>query len=151
MRRPMPVFVMLLLLYVMYRFNERANPTPSTATHNTLLEVSWTVLPILILVAIAIPSFIASRRAVKENLDIVKLAGIASAAKTFRQSMGQNRFPYLGELNDTLPGQTSPLCAISESGGRRRVAARGVGTPRGDRTVTSASPMPSEVIVLSTS
>jgi cytochrome c oxidase subunit 2 len=51
------VFVMLLLLYVMYRFNERANPTPSNATHNTLLEVAWTVVPILILVAIAIPSF----------------------------------------------------------------------------------------------
>ncbi len=51
------VFVLLLLLYVMYRFNERANPTPSKATHNTLLEVAWTVVPILILVAIAIPSF----------------------------------------------------------------------------------------------
>jgi cytochrome c oxidase subunit 2 len=51
------VFVMLLLIYVMYRFNERNNPTPSKVTHNTLLEVSWTVLPILILVAIAIPSF----------------------------------------------------------------------------------------------
>jgi cytochrome c oxidase subunit 2 len=51
------VFVLLLLLYVMYRFNERANPTPSRSTHNTLLEVAWTVVPILILVAIAIPSF----------------------------------------------------------------------------------------------
>jgi cytochrome c oxidase subunit 2 len=51
------VFVMLLLLYVIYRFNERANPTPSTVTHNTMLEVAWTVVPILILVAIAIPSF----------------------------------------------------------------------------------------------
>jgi cytochrome c oxidase subunit 2 len=51
------VFVMLLLLYVMYRFNERANPTPSKVTHHTLLEVAWTVVPILILVAIAIPSF----------------------------------------------------------------------------------------------
>ncbi len=51
------VFVLLLLLYVMYRFNERANPTPSRSTHNTLLEVAWTVIPILILVAIAIPSF----------------------------------------------------------------------------------------------
>ncbi len=51
------VFVALLLLYVMYRFNERANPTPSKSTHNTLLEVAWTVVPILILVAIAIPSF----------------------------------------------------------------------------------------------
>ena len=51
------VFVMLLLIYVMYRFNERSNPTPSRVTHNTVLEVTWTVLPILILVAIAIPSF----------------------------------------------------------------------------------------------
>ena len=51
------VFVMLLLLYIIYRFNERANPTPSTVTHNTVLEVAWTVVPILILVAIAIPSF----------------------------------------------------------------------------------------------
>jgi cytochrome c oxidase subunit II len=51
------VFVLLLLIYVIYRFNERANPTPSKVTHNTLLEVMWTVVPILILVAIAIPSF----------------------------------------------------------------------------------------------
>ncbi len=51
------VFVLLLMLYVMYRFNERSNPTPSRTAHNTLLEVTWTVVPILILVAIAIPSF----------------------------------------------------------------------------------------------
>ncbi len=51
------VFVLLLLIYVIYRFNERANPTPSTVTHNTVLEVAWTVVPILILVVIAIPSF----------------------------------------------------------------------------------------------
>lgn len=51
------VFVLLLLIYVMYRFNERSNPTPSKVTHNTMLEVAWTVVPILILVAIAIPSF----------------------------------------------------------------------------------------------
>jgi cytochrome c oxidase subunit 2 len=51
------VFVMLLLLYVMYRFNERSNPVPSKVTHNTVLEVAWSVIPILILVAIAIPSF----------------------------------------------------------------------------------------------
>jgi cytochrome c oxidase subunit II len=51
------VFVLILMLYVMFRFNERSNPTPSKSTHNTLLEVAWTVIPILILVAIAIPSF----------------------------------------------------------------------------------------------
>jgi cytochrome c oxidase subunit 2 len=51
------IFVLLLLAYVMLRFNERANPTPSKTTHNTLLEVAWTVVPVLILVVIAVPSF----------------------------------------------------------------------------------------------
>jgi cytochrome c oxidase subunit II len=51
------VFVMILLLIVMIRFRESANPTPSRTTHNTLLEVGWTVIPALILVVIAVPSF----------------------------------------------------------------------------------------------
>lgn len=51
------VFVMLLLLIVIVRFNERANPVPSKTSHNTLVEVVWTVVPVLILVGIAIPSF----------------------------------------------------------------------------------------------
>jgi cytochrome c oxidase subunit II len=50
-------FVMVLMLYVMWRFNEKRNPTPSRTTHNTLIEVLWTVVPVLILVVIAIPSF----------------------------------------------------------------------------------------------
>lgn len=51
------LFVLILLLYVVFRFSEKKNPTPSTTTHHTLLEVAWTVVPILILVVIAIPSF----------------------------------------------------------------------------------------------
>ena len=51
------VFVLGLMLYVMMRFNARANPEPSKTTHNTLVEVIWTVVPIVILVVIAIPSF----------------------------------------------------------------------------------------------
>jgi cytochrome c oxidase subunit 2 len=51
------LFVLLLMVYVMWKFNERANPTPSRTTHNTLVEVLWTVIPVLILVVIAIPSF----------------------------------------------------------------------------------------------
>ena len=51
------LFVLGLLVYIAVRFNERSNPTPSKTTHNTLLEVAWTVVPVLILVAIAIPSF----------------------------------------------------------------------------------------------
>ena len=51
------VFVMLLMLYVMWRFSEKRNPVPSRTTHNTTLEVLWTVVPVFILVLIAIPSF----------------------------------------------------------------------------------------------
>jgi cytochrome c oxidase subunit 2 len=50
-------FVMVLLVIVIFRFNERANPTPTKTTHNLLLEVLWTAVPVIILVVIAIPSF----------------------------------------------------------------------------------------------
>jgi cytochrome c oxidase subunit 2 len=49
--------VLGLLLYVMWRFSEKRNPVPSRTTHNSTLEVLWTVIPVAILVAIAIPSF----------------------------------------------------------------------------------------------
>ena len=51
------LFVLALLLIIIVRFNARANPTPSRTTHNTFLEVAWTLVPVAILVAIAIPSF----------------------------------------------------------------------------------------------
>jgi cytochrome c oxidase subunit 2 len=50
-------FVLVLLLIVVFRFNSRTNPTPSRTTHNTLLEVMWTLVPVVILVVIAVPSF----------------------------------------------------------------------------------------------
>jgi cytochrome c oxidase subunit 2 len=50
-------FVLALLIIVMVRFNARANPTPSRTTHNTTVEVAWTVVPVLILAVIAIFSF----------------------------------------------------------------------------------------------
>jgi cytochrome c oxidase subunit II len=50
-------FVLALLIIVMVRFNARANPTPSRTTHNTLVEVLWTIIPIVILLVIAVPSF----------------------------------------------------------------------------------------------
>jgi cytochrome c oxidase subunit 2 len=51
------LFVSALLLYVMIRFNARANPVPSATTHNVVLEIIWTMVPVLILILIAIPSF----------------------------------------------------------------------------------------------
>jgi cytochrome c oxidase subunit II len=51
------LFVLALLVIVMVKFNANANPTPSRTTHNTLIEVLWTVIPVVILVVIALPSF----------------------------------------------------------------------------------------------
>ena len=51
------LFVLGLLVYVMVKFNAKSNPVPSKTTHNLGIEVAWTVIPVLILVAIAIPSF----------------------------------------------------------------------------------------------
>jgi cytochrome c oxidase subunit 2 len=51
------IIVMALLAYVMVKFNAKANPTPAKFTHNVLVEVIWTAIPVLILIVIAIPSF----------------------------------------------------------------------------------------------
>jgi cytochrome c oxidase subunit II len=51
------VFVLGLLVYVIWRFNQQRNPVPSHTSHNTVIEMLWTVVPVLILVIIAIPSF----------------------------------------------------------------------------------------------
>lgn len=51
------ILVMALLAWVIIRYNSRRNPTASRTTHNTLVEVLWTVVPVIVLVGIAIPSF----------------------------------------------------------------------------------------------
>lgn len=51
------LFVLVLLVIVVIKFNAKANPVPSKTTHNTMIEVAWTLIPVLILVAVAVPSF----------------------------------------------------------------------------------------------
>jgi cytochrome c oxidase subunit 2 len=50
------VFVLAIMAYIIVRFNAKSNPVPSKTTHNTLLEVIWTAVPVLILIMIAVPS-----------------------------------------------------------------------------------------------
>ena len=84
------LFVLALLVIVMVRFNAKANPVPSTNTHNTLIEIAWTVLPIIILVIIAVPSF-----------------GVLSDQLTVpdgqRKYLGTNIFSF-GEVEVPAPG-----------------------------------------------
>jgi cytochrome c oxidase subunit II len=51
------IFVLGLMLYVMWRFSEKRHPVPTRTTHNTLIEILWTVLPVGVLLLIAVPSF----------------------------------------------------------------------------------------------
>jgi cytochrome c oxidase subunit 2 len=62
------VFVLVLILIVVVKFNAKANPVPSKTTHHTLIEVVWTIVPVLILVGISVPSF----RLLFNQLDIPK-------------------------------------------------------------------------------
>ncbi|MBI3701747.1 MAG: cytochrome c oxidase subunit II [Afipia sp.] len=62
------LFVLLLLIIVAVKFNAKSNPVPSKTTHNTLIEVAWTIIPVLILVGIAVPSF----RLLFQELEIPK-------------------------------------------------------------------------------
>jgi cytochrome c oxidase subunit 2 len=50
-------FVLALLLIIIVRYNARANPLPSRTTHNTVIEIAWTIIPVIILAVIAVPSF----------------------------------------------------------------------------------------------
>ncbi|GGH12063.1 cytochrome c oxidase subunit 2 [Alsobacter metallidurans] len=62
------LFVLGLLIAVVVKFNEKANPVPSRTTHHTGLEIAWTIIPVLILVGIAIPSF----RLLKYQIELPK-------------------------------------------------------------------------------
>ncbi len=72
------LFVLGLLVYVMIRFNAARNPTPSKVTHNTVVEVLWTVVPVIILVLIAIPSFklLYAQKVIPEAEMTVKAIGL---------------------------------------------------------------------------
>ena len=112
------LFVLALLVVVAVRFNERANPVPSRTTHNTLIEVVWTVVPVLILIAIAIPSF----RLLREQLvipphDIVVKATGHSWYWSYEYPADQGGFRFESNMipeGELKPGQPRLLAADNE-------------------------------------
>jgi cytochrome c oxidase subunit 2 len=111
------LFVLVLLAIVALRFNARANPTPSRTTHNSLIEVAWTILPVIILVAIAVPSF----RLLFVQLDVPKPDLTVKA--TGKQWYWTYTYPDNGNLEfdslivedkDLKPGQPRLLTVDNE-------------------------------------
>jgi cytochrome c oxidase subunit 2 len=111
------LFVLALLAIVAVKFNAKANPIPSKTTHNTLIEVAWTIIPVLILVGIAVPSF----RLLFQQLDIPK-ADLTIKA-TGKQWYWSYAYPDHGKFEfdsllvaekDLKPGQPRLLAADNE-------------------------------------
>ena len=112
------LFVLVLLIIVFVRFNEKANPVPSTTTHHTMLEVAWTVIPVIILVAIAIPSF----RLLFDQLTIPKaditVKATGTGAWTWKYEYPDHgNFEFISSLvqdKDLKPGQPRLLTVDNE-------------------------------------
>ena len=89
------LFVFGLMAYILVKFNAKANPEPSKTTHNTMIEVIWTVVPVLILLVIAIPSFrlLFLQREIPEAEMTIKATG--------HQWYWEYDYPDNGEINFT--------------------------------------------------
>jgi cytochrome c oxidase subunit 2 len=113
---PIVILVMGLLIWVMIRYRESANPTPSKLSHNTTIEVIWTIVPVLILVVIAIPSF----RLLFRQFDFPKADVVVKA--TGHQWYWSYDYPddkvsfdsYPIEDKDLKPGQLRTLAVDNE-------------------------------------
>jgi cytochrome c oxidase subunit II len=112
------LFVLVLIVAIVIRFNERKNPIPARTTHNTLLEVAWTIVPVLILIGIAIPSF----RILREQLvipphDIVVKATGNSWYWNYEYPADQGGFRFDSNMvdeKDLRPGQPRLLTVDNE-------------------------------------
>ena len=103
------IVVLALLLWTMFRYRESANPNPSKTTHNTMIEVIWTVVPVLILIVIAVPSFrlIYAEDKIIESADMtVKAIGFQWAWAYEYPDHGNFTFEsYMIPEEDLQPGQ----------------------------------------------
>ena len=110
------IFVLVLLVIVVVRFNSTANPVPSKTTHNTFLELAWTILPVVILVVIAVPSF----RLLSDQLNLPPAdLTIKATGKQWYWSYSypDNQFEFdslMVQTKDLKPGQPRLLSVDNE-------------------------------------
>jgi len=102
------LFVIFLIAYVLIRFNAKANPVPSKVTHNTAIEVIWTVIPIIILIIIAVPSFRILKMAEhtpKADMTIKVVGSQWYWTYSYPDHDGIEFDSYMIQTKDLLPGQ----------------------------------------------
>ena len=114
--------MLLLLLWVMFRYRRGANPVPSRNTHNTLLEIVWTLVPVLILVAIAVPSI----RLLAQQYDPPRKADLTVKA-TGNQWYWGYEYPDHGDsssISNMLPDEQARRAGEPRQLARRRAHGR---------------------------
>jgi cytochrome c oxidase subunit 2 len=112
------IFVTVLLIYCMYAFSAKRNPKPSKVTHNTALEIVWTVVPVLILVGIAVPSFrlLYAQLTIPKSDLTVKATGTAQWTWTYSypDNGGFSFDSVMLQDNELKPGQPRLLAVDNE-------------------------------------
>lgn len=114
------VFVLVLLIYVAIRFNEKANPIAAQTTHHTGLELAWTIIPVMILVVIAVPSFrLLNHQLILPTADItVKVTGHQwywTYDYPKDQGGGFSFDSYLKDAKELKPGELRQLAVDNEA------------------------------------
>lgn len=104
------LFVLGLMIYVCWRFSEKNNPNPSKTTHNTMIEVVWTLLPVIILVAVAIPSlrllYYMDKSEIEGQADLtIKIVGYQWYWNYEYPDSGIKFDSYMVQEEDLKPGQ----------------------------------------------
>ncbi len=107
------IFVTGLMLWVIIRYNKKANPEPSKTTHHVMLEILWTVLPVVILIVIAIPSF-----KMLYYLDRTENPEMTLKITGYQWYWG---YEYLDHDNLTFTSNMIPEDEIDESKGQKRL------------------------------
>lgn len=121
--------VLALLLYVMARYNSKANPTPRKFSHNTTVEVVWTGIPILILIAIALPSFdlLFKEDVIPDGKQIVADADGATNAFTFDNDFPASRMAAANRHVQVFLGDASGAVGLTPG---KDYTLNGLGTPK---------------------
>jgi len=113
------LFVLALLVYVVWKFNEKANPVPSKTTHNTLIEVIWTIAPVIILVIIAVPSFrLLTMELVIPPSDLTMKVTASQWHWNYtypKEAGGFNFDSYMKDEKDLQPGELRLLAVDNEA------------------------------------
>ena len=118
------LLVLGLIAYIVYRFNETANPVPSRRTHNGLLEFAWTVVPALVLVVIAVPSFrLLADQLIIPAPDLTLKVTASQWHWNYGYPKSEGGFSFNSlyvEDKDLKPGQPRLIIGRQRDGGSRR-------------------------------